>query len=189
MYRPLSFASAICFATISLSASIGFAQEFYLPVEMYSQSHTSYEAASGHYVADPTPVFDLPPTQVSHYESAGAATQTYGGFTVVQEGVVQEGVVQEGGVLADTVHGATVQGGNVYGDAIYGSDFHGQETTQIISPDYGYEGPGDMRTHLWNDHSDDLMANGVSRSQLDMMSMETVQKWHNFFHGSEGRPE
>jgi hypothetical protein len=59
----------------------------------------------------------------------------------------------------------------------------------IISPDYGYEGPGDMRTHLWEHHGDDLKANGVSKSQLDAMSMETVQKWHNFFHGSEGRPE
>ena len=59
----------------------------------------------------------------------------------------------------------------------------------IISPCYGYSGPGDMRTHLWNDHADDLKANGISEEQLNSMPMETVQKWHNFFHGTQGKPE
>ena len=59
----------------------------------------------------------------------------------------------------------------------------------IINPNYGYSGPGDMRTHLWNDHADDLKANGISEEQLNSMPMEIVQKWHNFFHGTQGKPE
>ena len=57
-----------------------------------------------------------------------------------------------------------------------------------FSNDYGYEGPGDMRTHLWNDHKQEMMAYGFVRAQVESMSPETAQKWHNFFHGTEGLP-
>lgn len=178
--------SAICFSAFCLSASVGFAQEYYQPVEMYSQSYTSYPVETEQYSSDQISISNFTPTQVSAYESVGVTTQTYGGFTVVQEG----GVVQESGVLANTIEGTIAQGDIVQGDAVYGSDIHGQQVGGvIISPDYGYEGPGDMRYHLWNDHGDDLKASGVSKSQLDAMSMEKVQKWHNFFHGTQGRPE
>ena len=54
--------------------------------------------------------------------------------------------------------------------------------------DVGYIGPGDMRTHLWNDHSSDLLANGITNATLMSMPMAKVQKWHNFFHGTEDQP-
>ena len=59
----------------------------------------------------------------------------------------------------------------------------------LYSNDWGYEGPGDMKTHLWEGHSDDLQRNGISHAKLMAMPMPLVQKWHNFFHGSEGSPE
>lgn len=63
------------------------------------------------------------------------------------------------------------------------------ETTGAIhSKDIGYMGPGDMRTHLWEHHASDLQANGISQAALMSMPMPTVQKWHNYFHGTEGAP-
>ena len=58
----------------------------------------------------------------------------------------------------------------------------------VISPDYAYDGPGDMRTHLWNDHQQEMIAQGLTQSQVQSMSLATAQKWHNFFHGSGGLP-
>lgn len=59
----------------------------------------------------------------------------------------------------------------------------------IILKDVGYNGPGDMRTHLWNDHSSDLEGNGISHETLMSMPIASVQKWHNYFHGTESAPE
>ena len=55
--------------------------------------------------------------------------------------------------------------------------------------DFGYLGPGDMRTHLWNSHSTELIANGITEFKLMAMTVPEVQKWHNYFHGAEGSPE
>ena len=55
--------------------------------------------------------------------------------------------------------------------------------------DYGYAGPGDMRTHLWNAHSKELIKNGITENKLMAMAVPEVQKWHNHFHGVEGSPE
>ncbi|MDB4766099.1 hypothetical protein OAG71_00280 [bacterium] len=55
--------------------------------------------------------------------------------------------------------------------------------------DYGYLGPGDMRTHLWNGHSNELIENGITENKLMAMTVPEVQKWHNHFHGVEGSPE
>ena len=49
--------------------------------------------------------------------------------------------------------------------------------------DVGYAGPGDMRTHLWNGHSRELIANGITENKLMAMTVPEVQKWHNHFHG------
>ena len=55
--------------------------------------------------------------------------------------------------------------------------------------DFGYLGPGDMRTHLWNAHSKELIDNGITEFKLMAMTVPEVQKWHNFFHGVEGSPD
>ena len=55
--------------------------------------------------------------------------------------------------------------------------------------DFGYLGPGDMRTHLWNAHSKELIENGITEFKLMAMTAPEVQKWHNYFHGVEGSPE
>ena len=55
--------------------------------------------------------------------------------------------------------------------------------------DFGYLGPGDMRTHLWNAHSKELIENGITENKLMAMTQPEVQKWHNHFHGAEGSPE
>ena len=107
-----------------------------------------------------TPAVDIVGTQIPAYSSYEVPTQTFGG---IQNDVVQSNFSQ----------GTVVQG----------------QSTPLVSPDYGYDGPGDMRTHLWDHHASDLKSNGISQSQLNSMPMSTVQKWHNFFHGSEGRPQ
>ena len=55
--------------------------------------------------------------------------------------------------------------------------------------DFGYLGPGDMRTHLWNGHANELIANGITEHKLMAMTVPEVQQWHNYFHGAEGSPE
>ena len=113
----------------------------------------------------------------------------------VQDGYVQDGYVQDSYVQGSYVQGSYVQGGYVQDSYVQdsyvqGGVSQGQDVMEhVFNPNYGYSGPGDMRTHLWKDHGDDLKANGVSKNQLMSMSTETVQKWHNFFHGTEGRPQ
>ena len=51
--------------------------------------------------------------------------------------------------------------------------------------DFGYLGPGDMRTHLWNAHSTELIENGITEHKLMAMTVPEVQEWHNRFHGAE----
>lgn len=55
--------------------------------------------------------------------------------------------------------------------------------------DHGYLGPGDMRTHLWNGHSRELIQNGITENKLMAMMQPEVQKWHNYFHHAGGHPE
>ena len=55
--------------------------------------------------------------------------------------------------------------------------------------DFGYEGPGDMRTHLWNGHARELIENGFTEHKVMAMTAAEAQKWHNHFHGAEGSPE
>ena len=57
------------------------------------------------------------------------------------------------------------------------------------SGDFGYIGPGDMRTHLWNSHAKELIENGITEFKLMAMTVPEVQQWHNHFHGMEGSPE
>ncbi len=64
-----------------------------------------------------------------------------------------------------------------------------QPQAGIFLKDVGYNGPGDMRTHLWRDHSSDLEENGISHETLMSMPIESVQKWHNYFHGTEHAPD
>lgn len=158
---------AVCFSTICLFPSAGFSQEFYQPDVTYSQPYV-YQGYSDQYEPNQFLTSSVISTPVLDYDSLGVTTtETYGNTegTFVQEPVVQGAIIQ----------GSAVQG-------------HGMPEP-LISPDYGYEGPGDMRYHLWNDHGDELKSNGVSEKQLNSMSMATVQKWHNFFHGTEGRPQ
>lgn len=103
-------------------------------------------------------------------------------------------------------HAATYQETNHHGHVIQTTDAAGVSDTsellemagvsslselpdQIFSKDVGYKGPGDMRTHLWRDHSSDLEENGISQESLMAMPMESVQKWHNYFHGTAGAPD
>lgn len=65
----------------------------------------------------------------------------------------------------------------------------GVEIKGTSSRDYGYLGPGDMRTHLWNGHANELIENGITENKLMAMTVPEVQKWHNYFHGAEGSPE
>ena len=116
---------------------------------------------------------------------SGVVQGGYAQNDVVQGGYVQSGLVQGGYAQGGVYQGSVYQGGYAQGGFIQGE----APMEHIISPDYGYKGPGDMRTHLWKDHGEDLKANGVSKDQLEAMSMETVQKWHNFFHGTQGRPQ
>ena len=161
MLRPQAYFLATCLSTICLFSSVGFSQEFYQPHVTYSQPF-AYQEYSTPYMSDQALAYNEISTPVVAYDSLGVPTETYGSMdgTFIQGTVIQEPVVQDYGM-----------------------------TDLVISPNYGYEGPGDMRTHLWNDHGDELKANGVSEEQLNSMSMETVQKWHNFFHGTEGRPQ
>ena len=57
--------------------------------------------------------------------------------------------------------------------------------------DFGYKGPGDMRTHLWNAHAKELIKNGITESKLMAMTVPEVQEWHNRFHdvGEDGHHE
>ena len=65
----------------------------------------------------------------------------------------------------------------------------GVEVKGTKPTDYGYLGPGDMRTHLWNAHSQELIANGITEYKIMAMTVPEVQQWHNYFHGVEGSPE
>ena len=65
----------------------------------------------------------------------------------------------------------------------------GVEIKGTSPKDFGYLGPGDMRTHLWNGHSKELIQNGITENKLMAMTVEEVQKWHNYFHGVEDSPE
>ena len=68
--------------------------------------------------------------------------------------------------------------------ALGGVEIKGEKVT-----DFGYLGPGDMRTHLWNAHANELIENGITEHKLMAMTVPEVQKWHNYFHGVEGSPE
>lgn len=54
--------------------------------------------------------------------------------------------------------------------------------------DVGYIGPGNMRTHLWVEHSGDLARVGIDYNQVMAMPLDVAQQWHNHFHGTEGPP-
>ena len=201
MFRTQVYSSAICFSAICFSASVGFSQEF-LPDRNPASNVGRNQIVGSNVFRTPMPASS----------SAGVTTKTYGGFTAVQKGVVQDDVGQgqgdvgrgdvgRGGVgqgdvsyarvaQGGVVQGDTVQDGYVQDSYVQGGVSQGQDVMEhVFNPNYGYSGPGDMRTHLWKDHGDDLKANGVSKNQLMSMSTETVQKWHNFFHGTEGRPQ
>jgi len=162
MFRTQVCFSLVCFSTICLFSSVGFSQDFYQPYITYSQPYAD-QVYSDQYVPNQFPTSSVIVSPVLAYDSLGVSTLSYDGSI---EGFVIQGSAYEAPI---------VQGQGAMG--------------LIIDPNYGYAGPGDMRTHLWNDHKSELEANGVSQSQLNSMSMATVQKWHNFFHGSGGRPE
>jgi len=65
----------------------------------------------------------------------------------------------------------------------------GVAITGTSPTDFGYLGPGDMRTHLWNGHASELINSGITENKLMAMTVAEVQKWHNHFHGAEGSPD
>ena len=163
----------VCFLTVCLFASVGFSQEFY-PSTVSFSAPTAYESYP-----------------VQTYAAQSYPTQTYAAETYpTQTYALQSSPVQYSAsnvtAQASTYNFSGVQT-ETYGG--FQSSFSSGQGTHVIDPNFGYDGPGDMRTHLWNDHANDLRANGVSRAQLNSMSMATVQKWHNYFHGSQGRPQ
>ena len=169
MSRTQLNALVICFSTICLFPSVGFSQDFYQPQVTYSQPYVS-QGYSAQYISNQFPTTSSVSSPIYAYDSLGVSTQSYGGFG-----------------------GAVVQGTSYQAPVVQAPVGQGQFTQgpggTLISKDYGYAGPGDMRTHLWAAHRNELQANGVSQGQLNSMPMATVQKWHNFFHGSEGRPQ
>ena len=169
MFRSQLCFSAICFSTICLFPSVGFSQDFYQSDITYSQPF-AYQGYSAQYIPNQFPTTSAISSPIYAYDSLGVSTQSYGGFggAVVQSTAYQAPVLQ-----APVAQGQFTQGPG----------------GMLISKDYSYAGPGDMRTHLWDAHRNELQANGVSQAQLNSMPMATVQKWHNFFHGSEGRPQ
>jgi len=176
MSRTKAFFSAICFSSVGLFASAGFAQDFYQPAVGYSQSYT-VEPYSVQYMPSQyttSDVVGIP--SVGDSSSLSVPTQTY---------PTQTYPTQTYPTQTDPAQTYS----SVQGSVIQESDLQKGPDGVYISPDYGYAGPGDMRTHLWNDHSADLKANGVSQEKLMSMPMATVQKWHNFFHGTQGRPQ
>ena len=124
------FRTQVCFSTICLLSSVGFSQEFYQPYVSYSQPY-AYHTYSDQYVPNQFSTSSVISTPVFAYDSLGVSTQSYSdiGGIVVQASAYQAPVIQGQGA-----------------------------TGLIIDPNYGYAGPGDMRTHLWNDHKSDLQA-------------------------------
>ena len=169
MFRVQLYVLAICSSTTCLFPSVGVCQDFYQPQIAYSQPFVS-QGYSAQYIPNQFPTSSVISSPISTYDSFGVSTQSYGGFG-----------------------GAVVQGTSHQAPVVQTQLGQGQFTQgpggMLISKDYGYAGPGDMRTHLWAAHRNELQANGVSQAQLNSMPMSTVQKWHNFFHGSEGRPQ
>ena len=110
--------------------------------------------------------YDLPQTSQNIWYSQSTFNSPTSSY---EQGSIQYGMPSQAGVFIE--HGMSYN------------------PTVIYSKDIGYKGPGDMRTHLWKDHSADLQRNGISHAKLMAMPMPLVQKWHNFFHGSEGSPE
>lgn len=167
------FRTVICFLAICFFSTTGFSQDFY-------QSPVSFSAPS---FVQSYPAQSYP---VQSYTTQASWSQPF----VVDANPVQSLPVQfsTSNVTGQipTYNFSGVQTVNYGG--IQSSGFSAQGG-HIIDPNFGYSGPGDMRTHLWNDHAADLRANGVSQGQLMSMSMATVQRWHNYFHGSQGRPQ
>lgn len=181
MFRILICLSVICL--FSLSSSQGFSQEFYQSLPTYSApiSYQPYSVQSF-----PVETYASQSYPVQSYPVQSLPVQSYS----AQSYSVQSSSLQSFPVQYSTPVAASTQL-PAYSSA--GTQIQNYASGQgmmdhIIDPNYGYAGPGDMRTHLWNDHASDLRANGVSRDRLNSMSMATVQKWHNFFHGAQGRP-
>lgn len=174
MFRSQLYVLVICFSTICLFPSVGVSQDFYQPQIAYSQPFVS-QGYSAQYIPNQFPTTSAISSPIYAYDSLGVSTQSYGGFggAVVQSTAYQAPVLQAPVLQAPVAQGQFTQGPG----------------GMLISKDYSYAGPGDMRTHLWDAHRNELQANGVSQAQLNSMPMATVQKWHNFFHGSEGRPQ
>ena len=219
MFRTQVYSSAICFSAICFSASVGFSQEFLpdrnpasnvgrnqivgsnvfrtpMPASssagVTTKTYGGFTAVQKGVVQDDVGRGDVGRGGVGR-GGVGQGDVSYA--RVAQGGVVQDRVFHDGVVQGDTVQDSYVQDGYVQGgyvqdSYVQGGVVQGQDVMEhVFNPNYGYSGPGDMRTHLWKDHGDDLKANGVSKNQLMSMSTETVQKWHNFFHGTEGRPQ
>lgn len=162
MIRNLISFSAACLM-ISFGSSLGFSQEYYQSLPTYSAPISNYQPSQTFSAS-----VNYQPYSVQYSTPVYSAPQTYSTPTVGFSGT------------------QTFYGGSYGG--INGSVFSGQGVTGYNASDIGYDGPGDMRTHLWEAHAHDLRANGVSHGLLMSMPMSTVQQWHNFFHGTQGRP-
>jgi len=163
MFRSFVCLLVTCFFS-SLSSSVAFSQGYYetIPTVWLADSYQPYS-------------FESLPTESFSVLSYPPQSYSVPSYPAVQYAAPVDISAQSSGYSsAGTPSQIYVPG--------YGVMEH------IINPNYGYSGPGDMRTHLWKDHASDLQANGVSLAKLKSMSMESVQKWHNFFHGTEGRP-
>jgi len=175
MLRALLCSLVICLFS-TLSASEGLSQQYYPSLPTYSVPIQSYPVQSF-----PTQSYPVQGYPVQSFPTQSYPVQSY---PTAQSSPSQNFSGHSPRVAANEilVHVDTSKVKNVTRTV----DAYGNE--HFVSKDYAYSGPGDMRTHLWKDHSSDLKSNGVSKDQLMAMPMSKVQKWHNFFHGTEGRP-
>ncbi len=183
MSRLQMFSSTICFSALSFVASFGVAQEFYQASPSFNQTY-SYPSYSVQElpIHGATYVEDVHVNQ-SHYVNGSAfeMDSVVPVYSSSETYAVEVPVQTSNALPTETVSGELSE---INGKVIYSEG----TMPPLVSRDYGYDGPGDMRTHLWNDHSSEMKQHGISHDQVMAMPMEKVQKWHNFFHGSEGKP-
>ena len=134
------------------------------------------DAASGYETVSAQPLPAVQPAMVQPAVEAVAQP------VVIQPEVVQPAMILQAVVQPEFVQPAFVQPQMVQ-QASFAAPF-GMDSA-YISQDVLYDGPGDMRTHLWSDHSQDLQYRGISYDQLQSLPMSRVQQLHNEFHADE----
>ena len=139
------------------------------------------DAASGYETVSAQPLPAVQPAMVQPAVEAVAQP------VVIQPEVVQPAMILQAVVQPEFVQPAFVQPAFVQPQMVQQASFaapFGMDSA-YISQDVLYDGPGDMRTHLWSDHSQDLQYRGISYDQLQSLPMSRVQQLHNEFHADE----